>query len=97
MVNEGKCRGRTTLGGRTDKGKRACNPKQSKGELGCNPVGMWKAKRNCTEFVEIIEGVEAESVVREDEGKLRRAEALGARIDVRAPGPRAFLFFGDPA
>ncbi len=45
----------------------------------------------------IIEGVEAESVVCEDEGRIRRAEALGARIDVRAPGPRAFLFFGDPA
>ncbi len=83
MANEGNFRGRTTLEGRTDKGKRACNPKQSKGELGCNPVsGMWKAKRICT-IGKIIEGVEAESVVREDEGKLRRAEALGPRIDVR--------------
>ncbi len=45
----------------------------------------------------IIEGVEAESVVREDEGKLRGAEALGARIDVRVTWPREFLFFGDPA
>ncbi len=45
----------------------------------------------------VIEGVEAESVVREDEGKLRRVEALGPRIDVRCAGPRALLFFGDPA
>jgi hypothetical protein len=46
MAIEGKCRGRTTLEGRTEKGKRACNPKQSKGELGCNPVsGVWKAQR----------------------------------------------------
>jgi hypothetical protein len=45
----------------------------------------------------IIEGVEAESVVREDEERIQRAEALGARIDVKAPGPRVLPLFGDPA
>jgi hypothetical protein len=60
-------------------------------------VGGERVKQRMKRKGKIIEGVEAESVVREDEGILRRAEALDARIDVRAPGPRAFLFFGDPA
>jgi hypothetical protein len=32
-------------------------------------------------------------VVREDEERIRRAEALGARIDVKAPGPRVLPLF----
>ena len=32
-------------------------------------------------------------MVREDEERIRRAEALGARIDVKAPGPRVLPLF----
>ncbi len=52
-------------------------------------VGGERVKQRMKRKGNIIEGVEAESVVREDEGRLWRAEALGARIDVGMPGPRA--------
>jgi hypothetical protein len=56
-------------------------------------VGGVRVKQRMKRKGKIIEGVEAESAVREDEGRLRRAEALGARVDVSVPGPRAFPFF----